>query len=1161
MKITRIYLKNLNSLRGEFTINLEQEPFLNAGIFAITGPTGAGKSTILDAITLALYGRAARYDTKPNPENMMSRGTGDCQAEVEFEVSKGKYRASWQMKRARGRPEGKLQPVSRYVYDDQDQTIAQNVSEANRVIEELTGLDADRFFRSVLLAQGDFVKFLKATPDDRANLLESLTGTEIYTEISKRAHEETAKRTNALKLREKDLANIHLLSPEEHAALKQQISEYKGAIESNTIQLNRLATLINQGNNLVKCLSQQKKLNEDLEIIQCEKKTLDTDFKRLKLFREASHFFVELQMLDQLRKNLKDKEKSAEHAKNNTQTTKFQFRTALDAAIEMLLARILEAEKSVLDLSTERNFKSQEFEALNAWLERNQLDQTLDANLSHLVEQFTSLMHQRQRLNELQQQQNILRKDLETAIQELKILQEGREEALTLLNEKRGSLDLAKSEQLNLLQGKTIDNIQDEIIKLEEYFNFFIQKQQLLQVLENYSQECEKLKNVIEDLTGKYTEAHQQSISEENSLRNIQEKIRLLKEKRDQNLFIASFQVHRENLAPGQACPLCGSCNHPFIDKEMITPKVSEIDKELNVLNESYLKTDSEQKRLISLTARIQENLRNTVALLELTSSKSESTKSLLNDLNQKYHSSLDKNYECILSNQNGKNEIQKKIAELRSMLKQAQEKELQKNAIQKAVDNATHALDLANGKIISKEEKKQSCVEQGALLQSNIDNTQNKMKEIEISLLNLLKHYAVTLPLWGEEKAALEMLEKRKVVYQENLKRFGILKIELGNFNLAGRELDLLIEKYKSQNDQLNQFILVYDLQDIDRNTQKTIDYSSLWNGMEDAIDSLERFKTDLLLAHNLYEECKKEYSRSETNYLDAEEKLAKELQFTQFETIEKLRCAYLHPNDVLRIQQSEERIKGLLDLCQGQLLQIQNELTTLLNDEVPQGDLLVEFQNHYNEINKQTNSIRGSLAVSENNLLQDEKNHNFHAKILMEIEAERKNLSIWQKLSHLIGSHDGKSFRKFAQGLSLDLLIRHANTHLSLLNDRYRLRRTGGEELDLEIQDLHQANVTRPTASLSGGESFLTSLALALGLSDLAGKNVKIDSLFIDEGFGSLDSESLEIAVQALESLRLKNKTIGVISHIELLKERISTQIVIEKGSGGVSRMTFSV
>lgn len=132
---------------------------------------------------------------------------------------------------------------------------------------------------------------------------------------------------------------------------------------------------------------------------------------------------------------------------------------------------------------------------------------------------------------------------------------------------------------------------------------------------------------------------------------------------------------------------------------------------------------------------------------------------------------------------------------------------------------------------------------------------------------------------------------------------------------------------------------------------------------------------------------------------------------------------------------------------------------------------------------------------------------------------------------------------------------MIRHANKHLQRLAERYRLRRRAGEALDLEIIDLHQAGVARPMASLSGGESFLASLALALGLSDLAGRNVRIDSLFIDEGFGSLDADTLDVAIAALESLRLNQKTVGIISHVDLLKERITTQVQVERGAGGIS------
>ena len=170
-------------------------------------------------------------------------------------------------------------------------------------------------------------------------------------------------------------------------------------------------------------------------------------------------------------------------------------------------------------------------------------------------------------------------------------------------------------------------------------------------------------------------------------------------------------------------------------------------------------------------------------------------------------------------------------------------------------------------------------------------------------------------------------------------------------------------------------------------------------------------------------------------------------------------------------------------------------------------------------------------------------------------ELVENREALKVWRHLKELIGSHDGKKFRLYAQAISLDILTRHANSHLQRLSDRYLIRREKGVDLNLEIEDLHQAGTRRPMASLSGGESFIASLALALGLSDLAGRTVRIDSLFIDEGFGSLDQDTLEIAIDALESLLQQEKTIGVISHVPLLKERIATQIVVEKEAGGVS------
>ena len=175
-------------------------------------------------------------------------------------------------------------------------------------------------------------------------------------------------------------------------------------------------------------------------------------------------------------------------------------------------------------------------------------------------------------------------------------------------------------------------------------------------------------------------------------------------------------------------------------------------------------------------------------------------------------------------------------------------------------------------------------------------------------------------------------------------------------------------------------------------------------------------------------------------------------------------------------------------------------------------------------------------------------------------ELQAAEVESLRWGRLKELIGSADGTKFSRFAQSLTLRQLIGLANEHLKVLAERYRLMAAPGDDLDLRIVDLYQANVDRPMESLSGGESFLASLALALGLSELASRHHPIDSLFIDEGFGTLDSETLEVALSALENLRSRGKTIGLISHVDLLKERLTTQVRVLRGAGGTSRVEIA-
>ena len=172
--------------------------------------------------------------------------------------------------------------------------------------------------------------------------------------------------------------------------------------------------------------------------------------------------------------------------------------------------------------------------------------------------------------------------------------------------------------------------------------------------------------------------------------------------------------------------------------------------------------------------------------------------------------------------------------------------------------------------------------------------------------------------------------------------------------------------------------------------------------------------------------------------------------------------------------------------------------------------------------------------------------------------IEAQKKECSRWENLHALIGSADGKKYRNFAQGLTFDIMVGHANRQLQKMSDRYLLTRDNAQPLELNVVDNYQAGEIRSTKNLSGGESFIVSLSLALGLSHMASKNVRIDSLFLDEGFGALDEDALDTALDTLAGLQQDGKLIGVISHVNALKERISTQIQVTPQTGGRSRIT---
>jgi exonuclease SbcC len=248
---------------------------------------------------------------------------------------------------------------------------------------------------------------------------------------------------------------------------------------------------------------------------------------------------------------------------------------------------------------------------------------------------------------------------------------------------------------------------------------------------------------------------------------------------------------------------------------------------------------------------------------------------------------------------------------------------------------------------------------------------------------------------------------------------------------------------------------------------------------------------------------------------------------------------------------------VQTQLAAMQAKLEQLEIRRTPFEGQAVLSLEALSELEANTKKLGEAFATKRTELGSLEQQIKSDDDARKRREAGGAELQAAEAEALRWGRLKELIGSADGAKFSRFAQSLTLRQLIGLANEHLKVLAERYRLMAAPGDELDLRIVDLYQANVDRPMESLSGGESFLASLALALGLSELASRHHPIDSLFIDEGFGTLDSETLEIALSALENLRSRGKTIGLISHVELLKERLATQVRVLRGPGGTSRI----
>ncbi len=1053
-------------MAGEWTIDFTAPEYISDGIFAIAGPTGAGKSTILDAICLALYGRTPRLKTISKSSNeIMSRQTGECFAEVVFETHEGRFRAFWSQRRAKEKAEGALQnPEHELSNADTKKVLTSQLTSTGKEIEKKSGMDYGRFIQSMMLAQGGFAAFLQASGNERAPILEQITGTEIYSNIS--IHVFDRQRTEKAQLENLKAENsgIKLLSREEEEIANKDLAE------KNTDQ-SILSTKVEQLDNAVKWLATIDTIKTELEKISAEESTL---------VKEVTEFEPKRVILKNALKALQlDAEYSALTVMRNQQNTDI-------ASLTGLLAQTPELEKAIGSAHTV--FTSAEKQFADAELEKNKLLE---------VTKQVSLLDQ-----EIEQK-NTAFTDIELQVSRLKFDKESESNKISavkkLIDDFNAELHAAEKylgdNQADSLLVTELTGIKASISGLAD-----IQKAYLTagkNLLETNGT-LGTLKLEIERITNALAEATLANEQDKLKVTLLQaEAIQLLAGKsieeisrRKDDLIlhladlkkISDFDSERTLLEDGKACPLCGALNHPYAEGNI--PETNEFELEL----ETLINQKREHEGYITQLTNFEKIEKDSTAKLNQITHQLE--------LFQQQKLSLEGNIARLTT----------EAGTAKARLNQTVEN-VSKILLPFGITDIPETEELITG-MISKLENRRIEWQKKENRKTEISKAIAE-KQAEINLSAAIteeknKDIAVKSQEAEEVKTALSSVTLKRI------ELFGDKDVNIEE-SRSGKKLEEAAKARDMAAELLRQKQLI-----LDKNTTLINTLNTQTKTRKAEIGRTEKLFSEQLLKTEFPDESAYISCR-----LPAEERMKLESEGNTLQTRQtQLKTRREDKEKYLAIE-----LKKQLTEEESEILLVRHEESKFVLDE-----LLKE--------------IGGLTQKLQTN--QDSKARG--AEIAKRIEAQSAVYGRWAMLSNLIGSSDGKKYRNFAQGLTLEIMVSFANSQLVKLSDRYLLTRDKDEPLELNVIDNYQAGEIRSTKNLSGGESFIVSLALALGLSRMSSRNVRVDSLFLDEGFGTLDEETLETALGTLAGLRQDGKMIGVISHVGAMKERINTRITVQ-------------
>lgn len=1132
MKFLQLEILNLASLdkQGGEVINFEEGALGESTIFSIVGPTGSGKSTLLDAICLALYNRAPRYPRKKGDKNqnieifgeadanennrlaptdsrnILTRGKKEGYSKLTFLANNGSiYRAEWHVRFQRVRYENAK--TSLYKITRNGEQLTEEIADWNE-LPNIIGLDYDQFLRTVLIAQGSFANFLTAKENERYELLEKLIGCEeTYTNIAteiKKAKDQAVDAYNQMAA-SVEAVKQNLLNDEELAQLQEEITLLEKAEKELDSQLKAISENLQWYEENDKQTKQITIYQADMEQAANAIKDIQAQIIRLQLHDEVQPAVNQLQEVERQIQSIHNQEEEILKS---------------EAAIKSKEVGITESEHTLSSLKEVVNKAQEQLEkAMPVIAEARALKTKMEAAMPNLKEKKEALeLAQKENLTAQrdveENARNIQKWEAETekANLALKATQEKIAKQKQVLHEATQAAEQAWETEKNKTAGQNIEELQTQKSAADRKLQDIQQAIKVMTHLNAATAEKQKNEERIQFL-GERNAKIDEALGKLSIEALTQETLTL---RNAYTLMVSEkWEIHRANLTEGKPCPLCGSTTHPYhTDNRQFEEATTELSQLLKA-KEDLLKLQQKQEKELSgerkqndgevqTLQKQQEKLSGEIATYE------EEWKALIAQYPK----------------------IPKEEAELKSLLpiyenkaKDASSKLSLFNKIQKEIERLTQLKDKA--------------VKDEAAYESKASTIQNNAQEnTSICATKLAEHKALTTNLISQEKNKKEAYEKALQAWNNTKKEMEEWQAQYQQI-LNGEEPDAAEQRLTAAKDEATK---AADDQNENINKLK----AELANSKGSHQTMLSQSKT---MKENLQEKEKElDLWIEEYNKQLAEKSI--EPSLIDRNTIREMLHSAEDWNAIRREKDEKEKaVASTTALYQSAEKAHQQHLE---HQPAQTRDALLAIQQEYQE-RSQRNELIAANARMQNHQ-EAVKQLGDKAEALKLVTQEKDD---WTAITDAIGA-DGKTLRKIAQCYTLSFLIAHANQEIRKFNSRYELQQVK-HSLGIRVIDHDRADDIRDTTSLSGGETFIVSLGLALGLSALSSRNISFENLFIDEGFGTLDPDTLATVIDSLAMLQSsQGKKVGVISHTDTMSERITTQIrIIKNGNSGSSHI----